>query len=287
MASAIPRSIDLNVYSNQFSRPSLQFKACPTLLRSTFPSRTLLRTTTTALARNVPQNRQQQHASDSYSTSSSQAPAQYEALSPSVLAHVRKAYLHLFGGVLTSVSAAALGITTGILTAVPPIVFGIGALIPIFGVAMTRNPTYKRALFYTGAAFLGLGSAPLFVFGAGAGVIAPAFLISLGVFAGFTAASLLARSGSMLRWGGFFTGALIGMLVLSLGALFSPAIAVATKGIFLWGGLALFSGLVAFDTQRMIAAAQCGDTDPLDDALSLFLNFMNIFRILIQLLGND
>jgi FtsH-binding integral membrane protein len=85
----------------------------------------------------------------------------------------------------------------------------------------------------------------------------------------------------------------IGLIVASIINIFlgSPAIAFAVSII----GLLIFAGLTAYDTQRIktdyIAHAQHMDKEWMDKsgimgALSLYLNFINIFMFLLQLFGN-
>ena len=86
---------------------------------------------------------------------------------------------------------------------------------------------------------------------------------------------------------------LIGLIVASIVNIFlgSGALAFAISVI----GLLIFAGLTAFDTQRIkmdyIQHAQAMDQEWLGKsaimgALSLYLNFINMFMFLLQFLGN-
>lgn len=86
---------------------------------------------------------------------------------------------------------------------------------------------------------------------------------------------------------------LIGLIVASIVNIFlaSSAMAFAISVI----GVLIFAGLTAYDTQNIkntyLAHAHHGDTEWLGKsaimgALSLYLNFINMFMMLLQLFGN-
>ena len=121
--------------------------------------------------------------------------------------------------------------------------------------------------------------------------IARVFFITAGTFAatslyGYTTKSDLSRMGSFLFMG------LIGIVIASLVNIFvgSTALQFAISVI----GVLVFVGLTAFDTQRIKATyVQYASMDGTDeagkrsvyDALSLYLNFINLFMFLLQLFG--
>jgi len=85
----------------------------------------------------------------------------------------------------------------------------------------------------------------------------------------------------------------IGLVVASLINIWlqSPAIMFAVSGL----GVLIFAGLTAYDTQRIktdyIAHAAHGDQEWLTKsaimgALNLYLNFINMFMMLLQLFGS-
>jgi FtsH-binding integral membrane protein len=104
---------------------------------------------------------------------------------------------------------------------------------------------------------------------------------------GYTTKSDLSRMGSFLMMG------LFGIIIASLANMFfhSSAMQFAISII----GVVVFTGLTAYDTQRIKASylqfAYAEGTDGANkrsvyDALSLYLNFINLFMLLLQLLGN-
>lgn len=117
------------------------------------------------------------------------------------------------------------------------------------------------------------------------------FFITAATFAfmslwGYTTRSDLSRMGSFLFMG------LVGIVIASLVNMFvhSSALQFALSII----GVIVFTGLIAYDTQRIKASyVQFAYADSPDaaakrsvyDALQLFLNFINLFILLLQLTG--
>jgi FtsH-binding integral membrane protein len=148
-----------------------------------------------------------------------------------------------------------------------------------------------QTFFYAFAAAMGLSIA--WIFAAFTGVsIAQTFLATAAGFAGlslwgYTTKRDLSGMGSFLMMG------LIGLIVAMLINLFieSSALAFAISVI----GILIFSGLTAYDTQRIkndyIIHAQAMDGVWLEKsaimgALNLYLDFINLFMFLLSFLGN-
>jgi FtsH-binding integral membrane protein len=118
------------------------------------------------------------------------------------------------------------------------------------------------------------------------------FFITAGTFGamslwGYTTKSDLSRMGSFLMMG------LVGIIIAGLVNFFlqSSALQFAISLI----GVMVFTGLTAYDTQRIkadyVQFAYAAGMDGANkrsvyDALSLYLNFINLFMLLLQLLGN-
>jgi len=124
------------------------------------------------------------------------------------------------------------------------------------------------------------------------GSIASTFLVTAGMFAGmsiwgYTTKRDLTRMGSFLMMGLF--GIILAMLLNLF--LHSGALAFAVSII----GVVVFTGLTAWDTQRIkvnymnFAYAEGPDQAAkrsVYDALNLYLNFINLFMMLLQLTGS-
>jgi len=144
-----------------------------------------------------------------------------------------------------------------------------------------------QAIFWTFAALIGLSLAGIFIIYTGAS-IARVFFITAGTFAatsfyGYTTRRDLSKFGSFLFMG------LIGIILASVVNIFigSSALQFAISVI----GVIVFTGLTAWDTQRIkeiYLQSDSGDVlakKALLGALALYLSFVNLFLMLLQLMG--
>ncbi|MDB2407281.1 Bax inhibitor-1/YccA family protein [Jannaschia sp.] len=164
-------------------------------------------------------------------------------------------------------------------------VFGLSAMINKMSAAAAQMT------FYAFAAVMGVSISSIFLVYTGTS-IAQIFLITSIAFAslslyGYTTSKDLSAMGTFLMMG------LIGLIVAMVVNIFlqSSGLAFAISAI----GVLIFAGLTAYDTQRIkteyIAHAAHGDTEWLGKAaimgaLSLYLNFINMFMMLLSLFGN-
>ena len=155
-----------------------------------------------------------------------------------------------------------------------------------FGVNRFGTGTLQ-ALFWAFAAAMGVSLATIFVVFTGASV-ARVFFITAGTFAamslyGYTTKRDLSAFGSFLFMG------LIGIVIASVVNIFlaSTALQFAISVI----GVLVFTGLTAYDTQRIKEMYFEADDQgtlgkkQLMGALSLYLDFINLFYMLMNLLG--
>ena len=122
--------------------------------------------------------------------------------------------------------------------------------------------------------------------------IATTFLVTAIAFAGLSLYGYTTKR-DLSGFGTFLVMGLIGLIVASVVNIFlaSSALAFAISVI----GVLIFAGLTAFDTQTIkntyLAHAHAGDEQWLGKAaimgaLSLYLDFINMFMFLLQFLGN-
>ncbi|MCS6921233.1 MAG: Bax inhibitor-1/YccA family protein [Elioraea sp.] len=153
------------------------------------------------------------------------------------------------------------------------------------------SATAAQALYWAFSAVMGLSLSTIFVIYTTES-IARVFFIAAGMFAamsiwGYTTNRDLTKMGSFLIMG------LFGIIIAGLVNIFlaSSALAFAISVI----GVIVFVGLTAWDTQRIksdyIAYAYAEGTEAaakrtVFDALALYLNFINLFQLLLSLLGN-
>jgi len=164
-------------------------------------------------------------------------------------------------------------------------VFGFSAMINRFSAAAAQT------FFYVFAAVMGLSLAWIFVAFTGFS-IAQVFLVTSIAFAGLSVWGYTTKK-DISGWGSFLIMGVIGLIVAMVINMFlqSPAMMYAISMI----GVLIFAGLTAYDTQKIkteyLAHAHHGDSEWLGKAaimgaLNLYLDFINMFMFLLQLLGN-
>jgi FtsH-binding integral membrane protein len=164
-------------------------------------------------------------------------------------------------------------------------VFGFSAAINKMSAATAQT------VFYAFAAVMGLSISSIFLVFTGMSII-QVFLVTSIAFAGLSLWGYTTKK-DISGWGSFLIMGVIGLIVASIINIFlgSPAIAFAVSIL----GVLIFAGLTAYDTQSIkneyIAHAQHGDSEWLGKsailgALRLYLDFINMFMFLLQLLGN-
>mmetsp|Transcript_20220 Transcript_20220/g.28357 ORF Transcript_20220/g.28357 Transcript_20220/m.28357 type:complete len:237 (+) Transcript_20220:94-804(+) len=116
-------------------------------------------------------------------------------------------------------------------------------------------------------------------------IITQAFLGTVCIFGCFSASAYFAERRSYLFLGGMLGSALTSMIVLGFLNIFLGS-AFLFNGL-LYLGLLVFCGFVIFDTQLIIEKAGSGRKDFVQDALELFLDFVNIFVRLLIILAKD
>ncbi|KPI86029.1 hypothetical protein ABL78_4898 [Leptomonas seymouri] len=221
-----------------------------------------------------------------WSGSSSGGGSQADSLTPYVRQHLARVYTLLGAACLTAGLGSFLMVATPLGRAIPFWFPMIGGFVPLLWLSFAppANPSLKLALFFSFALLEGMGLAPLVLATSMKGVLTTSILLTAAVFGGFSAAAYLAPRASMVAWQGPLFGALIGMVAISVLNIFYPT-AIA-HSIILYGGLALFSIMVSVDTQAMIERARCGAGDHVQDALQMFLNVINIFVRIAQIMGS-
>lgn len=164
----------------------------------------------------------------------------------------------------------------------------IGMVIGISGAINRMSSAVATALFYLFAVVNGLMLAPIFIVYTGAS-IAKTFFITAGTFGamsifGFTTGQDLSKFGRILFM------ALIGLIIASLVNIFTHSSTL--DWIISFAGVIIFVGLTAWDTQQikqmaqMMPAGQEGRLATLG-ALTLYLDFINLFLYLLRFFGSS
>jgi len=163
-------------------------------------------------------------------------------------------------------------------------IFGAEMLVLFFGLSMTRNkPGLNLAMLFLFTFLTGVSLVPLLasLIGMGNGaVIGNAFLMTSVLFGALSLFAINSKS-DFSSWGKPLFITMIVVLIASLVNYFilqSPLMhIVITAGILL-----LFSIFTIYDTQNIANGAY---DSPVDAAVSLYIDFLNMFTALLQLLG--
>jgi FtsH-binding integral membrane protein len=166
------------------------------------------------------------------------------------------------------------------------------AFVLVLSLGVNRlSTTAAQALFWVFCAAMGASLVNIFLVYTSESIVR-VFFITAATFAatslyGYTTRADLSRFGSFLIMG------LFGIIIASLVNMFlmSSALQFAVSII----GVLVFTGLTAYDTQRIKSSyQQFAYAEGFDgaakrsvyDALSLYLNFINLFMMLLQIMGN-
>ena len=143
-------------------------------------------------------------------------------------------------------------------------------------------------LFWAYAVVMGLSLSTIFLVYTGES-IAVTFFATAGAFAGLSLYGYTTKK-DLSGFGSFLIMGVIGLIIASLVNLFlqSSAFAFVISGL----GVLIFAGLTAYDTQRLkmqydqLRGTEFMGKAVIMGALSLYLDFINMFMFLLQFLGN-
>jgi FtsH-binding integral membrane protein len=166
------------------------------------------------------------------------------------------------------------------------------AFVLVLSLGVNRlSTTAVQALFWAFCAVMGASLTNIFLIYTSESIVRVFFITS----ATFAATSLYgyATKTDLSKFGSFLIMGLFGVIIASLVNMFVQSSALQF-GISIIGVL-VFTGLTAYDTQRIKSSyQQFAYAEGFDgaakrsvyDALSLYLNFINLFMLLLQLMGN-
>ncbi len=142
--------------------------------------------------------------------------------------------------------------------------------------------------FWGYAALLGVSLSSIFLVYTGAS-ITQTFFITATTFGAMSLYGYTTKK-DISSWGSFLFMGLIGLIIASIVNIFmaSSALSFAISAI----GVLVFTGLTAYDTQKIKESYYEGDDSDtagrkaIIGALELYLDFINLFMMLLRLLGN-
>ena len=151
-------------------------------------------------------------------------------------------------------------------------------------VAQRSSTAVVAGMFFAYAALTGVTFSTIFLVYTMSS-IASVFFVTAGAFAGLSVVGLVIKR-DLSAVGRFALFALIGLIIASLVSVFVPSaglnLAICAVGVL------IFAALTAYDTQKLrnlFASGEVHANMPLVGALTLYLDFINIFLFLLRLFG--
>lgn len=209
--------------------------------------------------------------------------------------HMLSIYNYMASGVLLSGIVALLTAQSGMAQALmgTPLrwLFILSPLAIVFAMSFGANRFSTgtlKALFWVFATLMGVSMSTIFLVYTG-GSIAATFFATAGAFAGLSLFGYTTKK-NLTGFGSFLIMGVVGLLIASLLNIWlqSPALYWAVSFL----GVLIFAGLTAYDTQRLkMEYYQLQGTDfagkaVILGALSLYLDFINMFQFLLSFMGN-
>ena len=211
-------------------------------------------------------------------------------------AHMVRVYNHMTAGLLVTgliafltasspaMIQAIFGSPLRIVVMLAPLAF---VLVMSFGIQRLSLGALV-ATFYGFSVAMGLSLSIIFKVYTGAS-IAQVFFISASMFLGMSLYGYTTKA-DLTNWGSFLMMGLFGIIIASLVNIFvhSPGMSFAISVI----GVIIFVGLTAYDTQKIKEnfseswGAESNGKLAVMGALNLYLDFINLFMMLLRLMGN-
>lgn len=241
-----------------------------------------------------------------YTTIRGVSAAQAQQIDEGLRAHMNKVYATMSVGTVITAAAAwaisGLAVADGQLTQLGValyasplkwlIMFAPLIMVFAFGAMINRlSAAGAQVFFYAFAALMGVSISSIFLVFTGFSIV-QTFLITAAAFAGLSIWGYTTKK-DISGWGSFLIMGVIGLVIASIVNIFlkSDAMMFAISSI----GVLIFAGLTAYDTQKIktdyIQHAMHADSEWLGKsaimgALNLYLDFINMFMLLLNLLGS-
>ncbi|TAM11535.1 MAG: Bax inhibitor-1/YccA family protein [Nevskiaceae bacterium] len=216
------------------------------------------------------------------------------ALEAGFRSYLHAVYAYMTGGLALTGIVAWYAVSTGIyqkIAATPLIwvvLFAPFVMVLVLGFRLQKmSLPAARVTYWAYAALMGLSIAGIFLMYTGE-AISRVFFITAGTFGVMSVYGYTTKR-SLANWGSFLMMGLIGVIIASVVNLFlhSTRLQMMVSVI----GVIVFVGLTAYDTQRIkLAYSGTDGSDVLGKkvvmgALMLYLDFVNLFIMLLQLFG--
>ncbi|MEO6152243.1 MAG: Bax inhibitor-1/YccA family protein [Croceibacterium sp.] len=209
--------------------------------------------------------------------------------------HMLSIYNYMSSGILLSGIVALLAWNSGFAVTIfsTPLrwVVGLAPLAVVFAMSFGQSRFSTgtlRALFWAFAVLMGLSLSSIFAVYSGAS-IAATFFATAGAFAGLSLFGYTTKK-DLSAFGTFLIMGVFGLIIAMVANMFIKSEGLAMAIPFL--GVLIFAGLTAFDTQKLknqyfaIPAEYAGKAVVLG-ALTLYLDFINMFMFLLRFMGSS
>lgn len=217
------------------------------------------------------------------------------AIDQGLRSHMLKVYNYMASGVLLTGIVALVFAQSGMAAQVlnTPLrwvlMFAPLAFIMVMSFGMNKLSTSAlQAMFFAFAAVMGLSMASIFLVFSGES-IARTFFVTAASFAGLSLFGYTTKK-DLTAMGSFLIMGVVGLLLASIVNIFLGSSTLQLVVSFL--GVLIFAGLTAYDTQRIkseylhFAGHESLGKLAIMGALSLYLDFVNMFQFLLSFMGS-
>ncbi|MBX7483305.1 Bax inhibitor-1/YccA family protein [Qipengyuania qiaonensis] len=223
------------------------------------------------------------------------AVARQETFDAGLRKHMLSIYNYMTSGILLTAVVALLTARSGLaLTFASGPLMWIVALSPlaiVFAMSFGANRfsrTTLQMMFWGFATLMGLSMSTIFLVFTGES-IAATFFATAGAFAGLSLFGYTTKK-NLQGFGTFLVMGVIGLLIAMVINIFLQSSIMALAISFI--GVLIFAGLTAYDTQRLkmeyqyLRGTEFAGKAVIMGALSLYLDFINMFQFLLSFMGN-
>ncbi|HWH50390.1 MAG TPA: Bax inhibitor-1/YccA family protein [Gemmatimonadaceae bacterium] len=201
---------------------------------------------------------------------------------------VRRTYGLVFASVLVSMAGVWFTMAQPALfgaVAAHPFITWICSFVPLI-MAQRSARSFPRNIILT---FLftfitGMWLAPVLLFTeqAAPGIVSEAAILTFGAFGVLSLYAVMSRR-DFSAWGGFF---MVGLFVLIAAMVLNIFVHSTAASLFISGmGVFVISGLLVFDTWRIMRSGAYGPDDYVVAAVAIYLDLLNLFMFILSLLG--
>ncbi|MBJ6800840.1 Bax inhibitor-1/YccA family protein [Geomonas propionica] len=191
--------------------------------------------------------------------------------------------LTAFVSVITASTPALLQAILGNRILFYALLFGeLGLVVAISGAINRISAATASMLFLLYAALNGITMSTIFVAYTHTS-IASTFLVTAGMFGAMSLYGYLTRS-DLSSWGSFLFMGLVGVVIASVVNIFLHSSML--NWVLSLCGIIVFTGLTAYDTQRIKQMGDSSGKGAILGALTLYLDFINMFLLLLRFLGD-